>query len=83
MLKRELKPRPLSARERSICLLLLEGANNREISSELGISYGVVKNRLGPIYDKLCVRDRVQLIVHYGKNGGKDLGPVAMEGKRP
>ena len=69
----ELKSHPLTKFEKRICDLVLQGATNREISGELGVQYQVVKNHLTLIYNKLRVRDRVQLIVHYGKGKGRRL----------
>lgn len=66
ILKLDLKSHPLTPLERRICRVLVEGANNREIASELGIKVGTVKNYLSQIYNKLRVRNRVQLIVYYG-----------------
>jgi DNA-binding NarL/FixJ family response regulator len=51
--------RELAPRERSIVLLLAAGNSNKEIASKLGIAEQTVKNRLGLIYERLGVRDRV------------------------
>jgi len=68
----QLVVRSLTPRQIEICALVLQGANNREIARELGIGVQGVKNHLRMIYDRLKVRDRVQLIVRYGiEQGGK------------
>lgn len=51
--------RELAPRERSIVLLLAAGKSNKEIAAELGIAEQTVKNRLGLVYERLGVRDRV------------------------
>jgi two-component system nitrate/nitrite response regulator NarL len=51
----------LSARERSIALLVSRGLRNKEIGRELGMSEGTVKIYLHRIYDKLDVQNRVEL----------------------
>jgi RNA polymerase sigma factor (sigma-70 family) len=51
----------LSERERQIVFLLTEGMSNREISEELHLSEGTVKNNISRILDKLTLRDRTQL----------------------
>lgn len=62
----QLMTRSLTPRQAAICSLVLQGAHNDEIARELGIGVQSVKNHLRLIYDRLKVRDRVQLIVHYG-----------------
>ena len=81
MFKFELKSHPLTPLEQRICQVLIEGANNREIACELGIKEGTVKNYLVHIYDKLRVRGRVQLIVHYGEDlrGQKKLSALSSQ----
>ncbi|GCE11811.1 response regulator [Tengunoibacter tsumagoiensis] len=56
--KREMEQ--LTEREREILTLLARGASNREISEELYIASGTVKNHLSNILSKLGVRDRTQ-----------------------
>jgi len=51
--------RDLAPRERSIVLLLAAGKSNKEIAFELGLAEQTVKNRLGLVYERLGVRDRV------------------------
>ena len=52
----------LTARERDVLLLLLEGASNQEIASKLVLSMNTVKKHVFNIYGKLNVRSRVQII---------------------
>ena len=58
----------LTPRELDICRLLAEGRNNREISEQLFISEGTVKNNITRILDKLGIRDRTQLALFAVKN---------------
>jgi DNA-binding NarL/FixJ family response regulator len=60
----ETKPNPridrLTEREREILLLLGEGKSNGEISAELFLGLGTVKDHVSSILTKLQVSNRVQ-----------------------
>jgi len=58
----------LTEREREICSLIGQGKNNKEISKELYLSEGTVKNHITNIFNKLNLRDRTQLAVYSLKN---------------
>ncbi len=58
----------LTPRERDIIRLLGQGLNNREISGELFIAEGTVKNHISGILTKLDLRDRTQLAIFAIKN---------------
>lgn len=58
----------LTPREQEIARLVGEGLSNREISKQLFISEGTVRNNLSVILEKLCIRDRTQLAIYYLKN---------------
>lgn len=51
----------LTKRERQVAKAVSEGMSNREIATTLGISERTVKARLTTTFQKLGVRDRVQL----------------------
>ncbi len=53
--------RLLSPREVEIVRLVLAGKGNREIAEELCISESTVKNHLSRIFQKLGIRDRMEL----------------------
>lgn len=57
----------LSQREFDILLLIAEGLNNKEISKKMFLSEGTVRNYISLILDKLDLRDRTQLAIHYYK----------------
>jgi DNA-binding NarL/FixJ family response regulator len=64
------KPAPspqddLSAREREVLELLVQGLLYKEIASSLGISYATVNNHVRHIYEKLHVQSRAQAIARY------------------
>ncbi|NLJ57332.1 MAG: response regulator transcription factor [Tissierellia bacterium] len=67
---KELDPRVklLTEREIDLCRLIAEGKNNKEISEELFLSQGTVKNYLTKILEKLDLRDRTQLAIFTIKN---------------
>ena len=52
---------PLSAREAEVARLVAEGAANKEIATRLEITERTVKAHLSAIFEKLGVRDRLQL----------------------
>jgi two-component system, NarL family, nitrate/nitrite response regulator NarL len=53
----------LSAREQEVALQVRGGASNKEIAESLGITERTVKAHLGAIFQKLEIRDRLQLIL--------------------
>lgn len=54
----------LTLRERDIALLVAKGKNNKEISKELFITEGTVKNHLTRILGKLGLENRTQLALY-------------------
>lgn len=52
----------LTSREREILRLILQGAKNKEIGQKLFISGSTVRNHIYNIYQKLGVRNRVELL---------------------
>lgn len=54
----------LTPRESQISLMVGSGKRYRKIAQELGISEQTVRNHLRNVFDKLQVRDRVQLAVY-------------------
>ena len=62
----------LSQRENDILLLVADGLNNKEIAAELFLSEGTVRNYISTMLDKLDLRDRTQLAIHFYKNKFKE-----------
>ena len=58
---------PLTDRERRLVRVLASGATNREIASRLGLREQTVKNRLSAIYERLGLRNRLELAVYLTK----------------
>ncbi len=57
----------LTEKENSIIELVAEGLNNKEISAQLFLGEGTVRNYISVILEKLNLRDRTQLVVFYYK----------------
>jgi DNA-binding NarL/FixJ family response regulator len=55
----------ITPKERKIIELVAKGLSNKEISDHLYLSEGTVRNYLSTILDKLELRDRTQLAIHY------------------
>ncbi|PSL40266.1 LuxR family two component transcriptional regulator [Planomicrobium soli] len=56
--------RSLTPRELDIIRCIGEGRSNREISEELALSIGTVKNHISLILEKLELRDRTQVAIY-------------------
>lgn len=59
----------LTERENDIAMAIAQGLSNKEISEQLYLSVGTVRNTLSVILDKLELRDRTQLAIYYWKRG--------------
>ena len=59
----------LTERERDILRLLARGQSNREISEDLFITEGTVKNHVSSILSKLALRDRTQAALWAREHG--------------
>jgi DNA-binding NarL/FixJ family response regulator len=59
----------LTEREREIMRCLGQGASNREISEQLFITEGTVKNHVSNILTKLGLRDRTQAALYARAHG--------------
>lgn len=53
----------LTERERQVAQAVAKGSSNKEIARELGITERTVKAHTGAIFEKLGVRDRLQLVL--------------------
>jgi DNA-binding NarL/FixJ family response regulator len=53
----------LTPRERDVALQVAEGASNKEIARRLDITARTVKAHMSAIFEKLGVRDRLQLVL--------------------
>ena len=54
----------LTPRELDIVAALVDGATNREIATQFGISPQTVKNHLSVVFEKLGVANRLELALH-------------------
>lgn len=59
----------LTDRESTVFHLVTAGMSNLEIAEHLCISEVTVKSHVGRVLSKLCVRDRVQLVLWAHRNG--------------
>lgn len=53
----------LTPRERAVALQVAGGASNKEVARQLDITPRTVKAHMGAIFEKLGVRDRLQLVL--------------------
>ena len=53
----------LSAREAQVARAVAQGLSNKEVASLMSVSEGTVKAHLGAVFEKLGVRDRLQLVL--------------------
>jgi ligand-binding sensor domain-containing protein/DNA-binding CsgD family transcriptional regulator len=66
--ERVLETYDLTAREREILRLVLQGATNKDIEKKLFISASTVRNHIYNVYQKLGVRNRLELINRIAKD---------------
>lgn len=60
----------LTARERELFALLLEGYTLKESAQRLNIGYSTANTHMTSLYKKLQVRSRAELIIRYHHAGG-------------
>ncbi|UUA74872.1 helix-turn-helix transcriptional regulator [Cellvibrio sp. QJXJ] len=58
----------LTGRERAVAELVAAGKTNKEVARELDITERTVKAHLGASFEKLGVRDRLQLALAFSNN---------------
>lgn len=58
----------LTERETQVARAVAEGQSNREVADQLHISERTVKAHLGSVFEKLGVRDRVQLVLRLARD---------------
>jgi len=66
----------LTPRERDVAIEVAHGATNKEVARRLNITERTVKAHLGAVFEKLGVRDRLQLVLEF-KDGAKRIGQAA------
>ncbi len=55
----------LTAREKELCLLLVEGYTLKESAQKLGVKYSTVNTHMNAVYRKLGINTRAELIINY------------------
>lgn len=60
----------LTAREREVCVLVASAHSNKEVARRLNVTERTVKAHLGAAFEKLEVRDRVQLTLLLNQRNG-------------
>jgi len=55
----------LTPRERDVAIEVAHGATNKEVAQRLNITERTVKAHLGAVFEKLGVRDRLQLVLEF------------------
>ncbi|MFD5089249.1 response regulator [Amycolatopsis thailandensis] len=59
----------LTPRELDVFRLLVRGLSNEEIASTLMLGESTIKSHVKHVYQKLCVRDRAQVVIYAYENG--------------
>ncbi len=67
--EKEERVQSLTACEREVFFLLIEGFALKEAAEQAGIEYSTAKNHMAEIYRKLNVKGRDELIINY-----RDIG---------
>lgn len=62
-------PNPLTEREKQVIELVAEGKDTKEISNQLSITTGTVRNYISVILDKLEVSNRIEAIARFKEKG--------------
>ncbi|GGA72188.1 response regulator transcription factor [Ornithinibacillus halotolerans] len=60
---------PLTKREQTVLSLASQGKTSKEISSELYLSHGTIRNYMSEIIDKLGVKNRTEAVTVAKENG--------------
>lgn len=66
----------LSAREAQVAQAVAAGKSNKEVAKALFISERTVKAHLGSVFEKLGVRDRLQLALRLSRSGAPSGNPA-------
>lgn len=66
----------LSMREAQVARAVLAGRSNKEVADVMFISERTVKAHLGAVFEKLGVRDRLQLVLRLATMGDRNASPV-------
>jgi DNA-binding NarL/FixJ family response regulator len=66
----------LSVREEQVARAVAVGRSNREVADLLFISERTVKAHLSAVYEKIGVRDRLQLVLSLAASAGLELAPL-------
>jgi len=61
----------LTAREREVCDLVATGLSNKEVARKIFVTERTVKAHLGAVFEKLQIRDRLQLALLIRSEAGK------------
>lgn len=67
----------LSAREAEVAFAVSAGHSNKEVAALLGITERTVKAHLGAAFEKLGVRDRLQLVLRLSQPGAEPASAAA------
>ncbi|MFK3938169.1 DNA-binding response regulator [Alkalihalobacillus sp. NPDC078783] len=60
---------PLTEREKEVLSLIAEGKSTKEISTELDLKLGTVRNYVSVILEKLDVKNRIEAVTHSKEKG--------------
>ncbi len=75
---RQAEPHQLTEREKQVVGLICRGLKNKEVAEKLSITETTVRHHLTSIFEKLGIKNRLELVIYAFRNNWEKL-PIAAE----